>query len=135
MKTPAGGHKTKLIPLKKTPATPKTPSQPARIVYFKVVRQPRCEVPKSGTSPGTPAVDIQIAWKVAGTSTVAFSDDEPNYYESHGRRAGKLGTFPAVDTVSMEFPCNDGEETTHSYTIDNMSGAPHVKRTIKYTLP
>lgn len=118
-----------------TGAKPPAPAR-ARILSFAVTRKPQCEVVASGSTPGQPAIDIRLSWSVAGADHVAFSDDEPDYYESHGERAGKRGIFPTTFTETIEFPCNGPEEsTTHEYTINTMGSAPSRKMTITYTAP
>ncbi|WP_344850638.1 hypothetical protein [Kribbella ginsengisoli] len=35
----------------------------------------------------------------------------------------------------MEYFCNDGEDTTHEYTINTMGKGPSTKLSIAYTVP
>lgn len=103
-----------------------------RIVYFKVSRRPRCEVIGGATTQAVAPIAIDLSWKVTGADRVAFSDDEPDYFDSHGQRAGKRGAFPTTYTETLEFPCNDDGDTTHQYTMGN---GRSQKMTITFTLP
>jgi len=85
------------------------------IVYFKITKHPKC--PQGTDKYRSPAVPVEISWKVTGATGIALSVDNPNM-------VGSYGNYGPEGKLSFEFSCGGPANSTekHTYRITTVGG-------------
>ena len=90
------------------------------IVYFKVIKKPRCASQDDNV--------LVIGWKVTGATSVALSVDNPELVG--GYRSG----YKLEDTETFNLSCAKGQTEKHTYTINTVGGGPSRRAQFQVTV-